>query len=88
MSLLTWILIGIIAGWLAKIAMPGGGPGGIVGSVALGIVGAVVGGWIFNSFGQPGPMGLNIQSIVISFVGALAVLGVLRMLSGPKRSRT
>jgi uncharacterized membrane protein YeaQ/YmgE (transglycosylase-associated protein family) len=88
MGLLAWIIVGVFAGWLAKIAMPGGGPGGIVGNLAIGILGALVGGWIFNYFGQPGPNGLNIGSLVISFIGALVVLGVLRMLSGPKRSRT
>lgn len=88
MNLLAWIAVGIIAGWLAKIAMPGGGPGGIVASLAIGIVGALVGGWIFHYFGQPGPTGFNVASIVISFIGALAVLWVLQILSGTRRAKT
>jgi len=54
MSILAWIIVGMIAGWLMKIAAPGEGPGGILGDLAVGVIGALIGGWIFYSFGRPG----------------------------------
>jgi uncharacterized membrane protein YeaQ/YmgE (transglycosylase-associated protein family) len=78
MSILAWIVVGIVAGLLAKWAVPGEGPGGIIGDFITGIVGAIVGGWIFNAFGSAGATGINVYSIVVAFVGAVILLLVLR----------
>ncbi len=72
MSILSWVIVGLIAGILAKYAVPGEGPGGIIGDIIVGIVGAVVGGWIFNAFGYAGASGINVWSIVVAFVGAVS----------------
>jgi uncharacterized membrane protein YeaQ/YmgE (transglycosylase-associated protein family) len=74
MTIMAWIIVGIIAGWLAKRMIPGEGPRGVAGDLVIGVVGAIAGGWIFNYFGHPGATGVNIGSIVVAFVGAVVVL--------------
>ena len=81
-SILSWVIVGLIAGILAKYAVPGEGPGGIIGDIIVGIVGAVVGGWIFNAFGYAGASGINVWSIVVAFVGAVVFLFLLRAFTG------
>jgi len=79
-GLLGWILFGLIAGALAKLVMPGRDPGGIIVTMLLGIVGAIVGGFVGRAMGlyQPGePAGL-----LMSIVGAIVVLAVYRMAVG------
>ena len=85
MSILGWIIVGLIAGALAKMVVPGEGPGGVIGDIIVGIVGAFVGGWLFNFFGHTGVTGFNIGSIVVAFVGAVVLLAVLRAVSGRRR---
>ncbi len=82
MSILAWIVVGIIAGWLAKVVVPGGGPGGIVGDLVVGVLGALIGGWLFNSFGHVGVTGLNIGSILVAFIGGVILLWILRLVTG------
>lgn len=81
MSILAWVIVGLIAGVLAKYAVPGEGPGGFVGDLVIGIVGAVIGGWIFNALGYAGATGLNLWSIVVAFIGAVILLLILRALT-------
>ena len=79
-GILGWILFGLIAGVIATLAMPGRDPGGIVVTILLGIVGAVVGGFVGRALGfyQPGqPAGL-----LMSIVGAILLLAVYRMVVG------
>lgn len=78
MSILAWIVVGVVAGWLARLVIRGEGPGGLLGDLLLGVVGAVVGGWIFGFFGHTGTTGINIWSIIVAFVGAVVVLWVVR----------
>jgi uncharacterized membrane protein YeaQ/YmgE (transglycosylase-associated protein family) len=87
MSILTWIIVGLIAGALAKMVVPGEGPGGLIGDIIVGVVGAFVGGWIFNQFGHPGVSGFNLGSIIVAFIGSVVLLFVLRLISG-RRSTT
>jgi uncharacterized membrane protein YeaQ/YmgE (transglycosylase-associated protein family) len=68
MDIIAWIVVGVIAGWLAKLAVPGPEPGGFIATMLIGIVGAVVGGWIWNLMGSQGATGINIGSIFIAFV--------------------
>jgi uncharacterized membrane protein YeaQ/YmgE (transglycosylase-associated protein family) len=81
-DILTWIIVGLIAGFLAKYVVPGEGPGGILGDIIIGIIGAFIGGWVFNRFGSAGVTGFNIYSIFVAFVGAAILLFVIRALSG------
>jgi uncharacterized membrane protein YeaQ/YmgE (transglycosylase-associated protein family) len=82
MSLLAWIVVGLVAGIIAKSAVPGEGPGGILGDLIVGVVGAVVGGWLFNLFGHSGASGLNLYSILVAVVGAIVLLAIVRAVSG------
>ncbi|HEX7555853.1 MAG TPA: GlsB/YeaQ/YmgE family stress response membrane protein [Leptolinea sp.] len=81
MGILSWILVGLIAGWLAGKVMKGSGFG-LLGDILIGIVGALVGGWLTGSvLGlNVGITGFNLTTIVVAFIGALIVLFVLRLL--------
>src|SRR5438045_4686196 len=81
MSILAWIIVGVIAGFLAKLVMPGtkDEPSGFLGTMLLGIVGAVLGGWIWNMFNHVGATGIDIWSIVVAFVGSCIVIGLMRL---------
>ena len=78
MGFLAWILVGLIAGWLAGQVMRGGGYGVLV-DIILGLVGGVVGGWVFGLLGI-WPGGGIIGSIVVAFVGAVILVGISRLL--------
>jgi uncharacterized membrane protein YeaQ/YmgE (transglycosylase-associated protein family) len=82
MSILAWIVVGIIAGFLAKVVVPGEGPGGVLGDLVVGVVGAIIGGWIMNSLGDASVTGLNLWSIFVAFVGAVVLLFILRLVTG------
>ena len=75
-GLLYWIVVGLIAGWLAGVVMKGGGYG-IVVDIVLGMLGAIVGGWIFSALGIGAGSGL-IGGIVVAFIGAVALVAVTR----------
>jgi uncharacterized membrane protein YeaQ/YmgE (transglycosylase-associated protein family) len=66
--------------------VPGEGPGGIIGDMIVGIVGAFIGAWVFTFFGHTGLDGLSIWSIVVAFVGSVILLFILRALTGGRRS--
>lgn len=82
MSILSWIVVGLIAGWLAGKVMKGGGFG-LIGDIVVGIIGGVLGGWIASYFFHVGdPMsGINLPSILIAFLGAVLLLFVVRLVT-------
>jgi uncharacterized membrane protein YeaQ/YmgE (transglycosylase-associated protein family) len=80
----TWIVVGIIAGALARLIIRGEGPGGCFGDLIIGIIGALIGGWLFNFFGHKGITGINVYSIIVAFVGSLILLFIIRLIS-PKK---
>src|SRR6266571_3922200 len=82
MGIIAWIVLGLIAGVLAKLIMPGRDPGGIIVTILIGIAGAIVGGFLFSLFGGGGVTGLNIGSILVAVVGALVLLFLYRMFVG------
>ena len=82
MGWLAWIIIGAVAGWLASNLMHS--RLGLIGDIVAGIVGALVGGFLFNAIGAPGLTGFNIWSLFVAFVGAVVLLGALRLLSGSR----
>ena len=87
MGILAWIIVGIIAGWLAGLVMKGGGYG-VLGDMILGIVGALVGGFLAGSlFGIADPIsGFNLTTIVVAFLGAVLVVAIVRLLTGRSTS--
>ena len=79
MSLFVWILLGLVAGFIASHLVSHHGEG-IVLDALLGVVGAIVGGWIFHYFGHIGVTGLNLHSILVATVGAVLVLFVYHVI--------
>jgi uncharacterized membrane protein YeaQ/YmgE (transglycosylase-associated protein family) len=82
LGIIAWIVVGLIAGALAKLIMPGDDPGGIIVTILLGIVGAFVGGFVVNLLGGAGVSGFNLWSIVVATIGAIILLAVYRMVAG------
>ena len=80
MDILTWIILGLVAGLIAKFVMPGNDPGGLIVTIIVGIAGAVIGGFIASAIGFGAVSGVNIRSIVIAAIGAFALLFALRMM--------
>jgi len=77
-GLLYWLVVGLIAGWLAGVVMKGGGYG-VLADIILGILGAVLGGWIFSSLGIGAGGGL-IGGIIVAFIGAVVLVAITRVL--------
>jgi uncharacterized membrane protein YeaQ/YmgE (transglycosylase-associated protein family) len=86
MGIIAWIVLGLIAGAIAKLIMPGRDPGGIIVTMLIGIAGALVGGFVFSLFGGDGVSGLNLGSIIVAVVGALILLALYRVIAGRRRS--
>jgi uncharacterized membrane protein YeaQ/YmgE (transglycosylase-associated protein family) len=80
MSFLAWIVLGLLAGFVASKLINKTGEGMLM-DILLGIVGAVVGGWLFNRFGMPGVTGLNLYSLLVAVIGAAIFLVVYHALS-------
>ena len=80
-ALLFWIIVGLIAGALAKWAMPGDDPGGIIVTIIIGIVGAVLGGWLLSLLGIGAGAGSGgwIFSIIAGVIGAVILLAIYRL---------
>lgn len=76
MSFLAWIILGLIAGFVASKIVNKSGEGLLL-DIVLGIVGAVVGGWLFNNFGHAGVTGLNLYSLLVAVVGAVLLLVIV-----------
>ena len=79
MGWLIWIILGLVAGVVAKFIMPGRDPGGFIVTIILGIVGALVGGFISVKLGFGDVTGFNIPSIIIAVLGAMLLLFLYRM---------
>jgi uncharacterized membrane protein YeaQ/YmgE (transglycosylase-associated protein family) len=75
MGILSWIVLGAIAGWIASMIVNRTGEGLLL-DIVLGIVGALVGGWIFSALGTAGVTGFNLWSLVVSVIGSVVVLWI------------
>ena len=86
MGILSWIVVGLIAGWLAGLVMKGGGYG-LVGDIVIGVVGGLLGGWLATSVLHIGAdvNGINLESIAVAFCGAMVLLIVVRLLGGGRQ---
>ena len=79
MDILTWIIVGLVAGLLASLVMRGGGYG-LIGDIIIGIVGAFVGGWIFRQMHWHTPFAGLAGTIFVAFIGAVVLLFLLRLI--------
>ena len=83
MDLLTWIIVGLVAGVLASFVMGGGF--GLIGDIIIGIIGAFVGGWLFAQLGVSSPFAGLAGTIFVAFIGAVVLLFVIRLVRGGVR---
>jgi uncharacterized membrane protein YeaQ/YmgE (transglycosylase-associated protein family) len=81
MSILAWIILGVIAGFIGSKIVNRTGQGFIL-DMVLGIVGAIVGGALFNFFGKAGVTGLNLYSLIVAIIGSIVVLVLYHMVTG------
>jgi uncharacterized membrane protein YeaQ/YmgE (transglycosylase-associated protein family) len=79
MSILAWVVVGLVAGVLASLVMGGTGYG-IIGDIVIGIVGAFIGGWLFSTLGISTPFGGLGGTIFVAFIGAVVLLLILRLI--------
>lgn len=86
MSILAWMVLGLVAGIVASKLVNKTGEGLLM-DIALGIVGALAGGWLFNKIGQPGVTGLDLWSLIVAVIGAVVVLVLYHAITGraPRR---
>ena len=85
MGIIAWIVLGAIAGWITNMIM--GGKEGVIATIILGIVGAVVGGWLAGTVLKVADVtGVNVESIVVAVIGAIIVVALYRMVSGRRTS--
>jgi uncharacterized membrane protein YeaQ/YmgE (transglycosylase-associated protein family) len=85
MGWLAWLVVGAVAGWLASMVVPS--RLGLLGNIVVGIVGALIGGVLFSAVGVAGMTGFNVWSVFVAFVGAVVLLGAIRLLTGNRRIR-
>jgi uncharacterized membrane protein YeaQ/YmgE (transglycosylase-associated protein family) len=81
MSILAWVVVGIIGGFIGSMVVNRRGQG-ILGDLFLGVIGAVIAGWAFNQFGHSGVTGINLYSMLVSAAGAIVVLVLYHALRG------
>ncbi|HEY3058551.1 MAG TPA: GlsB/YeaQ/YmgE family stress response membrane protein [Chloroflexota bacterium] len=82
MSIIAWIVLGLVAGWLAGMIMRGGGYG-LIGDIVLGILGALIGGWAWGLISsQDVTLGFNLPSLLIAVLGAIILIAISRVLTG------
>ncbi len=80
MGILSWIVLGLVAGVIAKVLLPGRDPGGCIVTTVIGIVGAVIGGMISTALGFGGIQSFDLRSMAIAVLGAVLFLALLRAL--------
>ena len=88
MGIISWVVVGLIAGLLARLVVPGDGPRGLIVTTVVGMVGAVVGGALVGLLGGVGATGLNAWSALVATLGAIVLLFVYRLLTGSRSGRT
>ena len=79
MSILAWLLLGGLAGWIAGAIVIRNSKLGVIGNVVVGCVGALIGGWLFTHFGGHGVSGFNLYSLFVAVVGASLLLWIVKL---------
>jgi len=81
MNFIIWLVFGALVGWVASMIMGTDAEQGALGNIIVGILGAFIGGFVMNAFGQSGVTGFNIYSAIVSILGAVILLWLYRMFS-------
>jgi uncharacterized membrane protein YeaQ/YmgE (transglycosylase-associated protein family) len=87
MSIIGWIILGLLAGWIAGKIMKGGGYG-LIGDIVLGLLGALIGGWVTGALLGVDVTGLNIPSLIVAVIGACVLVAISRAFTGRRAGRT
>ena len=88
-ALVVWIIVGGLAGWLASIVVGTNRSQGLLADIIVGVIGGLLGGVLLTAIGIPGLVtGINLGSIAVAFVGAIVLLVILRLFSGPRSTPT
>jgi uncharacterized membrane protein YeaQ/YmgE (transglycosylase-associated protein family) len=82
MSIIGWIVLGAIAGWLASIVTGRNAQMGCIANIIVGIIGGLIGGWVMSIFGGSGVNGFNIPSLIVAVIGAVILLAIWNLISG------
>ncbi|HZI15916.1 MAG TPA: GlsB/YeaQ/YmgE family stress response membrane protein [Myxococcus sp.] len=85
MGICSWLVLGGLAGWLASIIKGTNAQMGMFANIATGIVGSMIGGWLFSFFGGRGVSGINLYSLVVATVGAVILITIVQAVRGSKR---
>jgi uncharacterized membrane protein YeaQ/YmgE (transglycosylase-associated protein family) len=85
-GIISWIVVGFIAGILGKLIMPGRDPGGVLLTIVIGMIGALIGGFIVQLLGGTGLTGFSIWSILVATLGAIILLAIYRLFAGSRRT--
>lgn len=78
MSILLWIVFGALVGWIASLVMKTDAQQGTILNIVVGIVGALLGGWLMNTFGATGVTGFNLYSFAVALLGAIVLIALVR----------
>lgn len=78
MSILLWIVFGALVGWIASLIMGTDAEQGAVMNIIVGIIGAVLGGWLMSAFGQQGVSGFNLYSFAVALIGSVVLIALVR----------
>lgn len=84
MGILSWILVGLVAGLIAKAIMPGRDPGGIIIGMLLGIGGALLGGFLSSIVGFGGITGFDLRTLIIAVLGSISILALYKIVFQPR----
>ncbi len=79
MEIIAFLVLGGIAGWIASLLMGTDASQGIFLNIIVGVIGAFIGGMVFNAFGSAGVSGFNVYSLVVAVIGAVILLGIVRL---------
>lgn len=82
MGILAWVILGALAGWIASMIMKTDAEQGAIANIVVGIIGAIIGGFVFRMFGASAVTGLNLYSLLVSVVGAVIALFIYKAITG------
>lgn len=78
MGIILWIVFGALVGWISSLIMKTDSQQGAVLNIVIGVIGAVIGGWLMNTFGESGVTGFNLYSFLVALLGAVILIAVMR----------
>lgn len=80
MGIILWIIFGALVGWVASLVMKTDSQQGLALNIIVGIIGAVIGGWLMSFFGQSGVTGFNLYSLIVALIGAIVLIAIVKAL--------